>query len=159
MRGNDLLSSPAVPGKCRACVLCKYTPCEIYSYKEQGYDSYMTLSRSPQCRALSRAVMNEKSSSPLFPVGGWGGGGGAVVTNDWCINNTTSLPHPVSQRTETDWNEQKRTYENTETDFCGYRNRLQWVPKWTGTDFSGYRNGLGQTSAHTKTNFSGNQKR
>ena len=28
--------------------------------------------------------MDEKSLSPLFPVGG--GGGGAVVTNDWCIN-------------------------------------------------------------------------
>ena len=26
VRGNDLLSSPAVPGKCRACVLRKYTP-------------------------------------------------------------------------------------------------------------------------------------
>ena len=38
----------------------------------------MTLSRSPQYRAFSRAVMDEKSSSPLFPVGG------AVVTNDWC---------------------------------------------------------------------------
>ena len=41
----------------------------------------MTLSRSPQCRAFSRAVMDEKSLSALFPVGG-GGGGGAVVTND-----------------------------------------------------------------------------
>ena len=39
----------------------------------------MTLSRSPQCRA----VMDEKSLSPLFPVGG--GVGGAVVTNDLCI--------------------------------------------------------------------------
>ena len=41
----------------------------------------MTLSRSPQYRAFSRAVMDEKSLSPLFPVGM-----GAVVTNDWCIN-------------------------------------------------------------------------
>ena len=41
----------------------------------------MTLSRSPQYRAFSRAVMDEKSS-PLFSVVG---GGGAVVTNDWCI--------------------------------------------------------------------------
>ena len=41
----------------------------------------MTLSRSPQCRAFSRAVTDEKSLSPLFPVHG----GGAVVTNDWCI--------------------------------------------------------------------------
>ena len=42
----------------------------------------MTLSRPPQYRAFSRAVMDEKSLSPLFPVRG---GGGAVVTNDWCI--------------------------------------------------------------------------
>ena len=45
----------------------------------------MTHSRSSQYRAFSRAVMDEKSLSPLFPLG-WGGGeGGAVVTNDWCI--------------------------------------------------------------------------
>ena len=36
----------------------------------------MTLSWSSQCRAFSRAVMDEKSLSPLFPVGGGGGGGG-----------------------------------------------------------------------------------
>ena len=39
MRGNDLLSSPAVSGKCRACDIVQIYPCEIYSYKEQGYDS------------------------------------------------------------------------------------------------------------------------
>ena len=32
----------------------------------------MTLSRSPKCRAFSRAVMDEKSLSPLLPVGGPG---------------------------------------------------------------------------------------
>ena len=36
----------------------------------------MTLSRSLQCRAFSRAVTDGKSLSPLFPVGGGGGGGG-----------------------------------------------------------------------------------
>ena len=36
----------------------------------------------------------------------------------------------------------KRTYENTETDFYGDRNGLQWAPKQTGTDFSSYRNEL-----------------
>ena len=51
-------------------------PSGIYCYKEQGY----SLSRSPQCMALSRAVMDEKSLSPLFAVGG-----GAVARNDWCI--------------------------------------------------------------------------
>ena len=35
----------------------------------------MTLSRSPQCRAFGRAVMDEKSLSLLFPVGGGQGGG------------------------------------------------------------------------------------
>ena len=34
----------------------------------------MSLSRSPQCRVFSRAVMDEKSLSPLFPVGVCGGG-------------------------------------------------------------------------------------
>ena len=35
--------------------------------------------------------MDEKSLSPLFPVGGWvAGGGGAVVTNDWCINENVN---------------------------------------------------------------------
>ena len=33
--GNDLLSSPAVPGKCRACDIAQIHPCEVYSYKEQ----------------------------------------------------------------------------------------------------------------------------
>ena len=72
VRGNDLLSSPTVPGKSRACVLRKYTPVKFTLIKSRA----MTLSRSPQCRAF----MDEKSSSPLFPVGG-----GAVATNDWCI--------------------------------------------------------------------------
>ena len=36
----------------------------------------MTLSRSIQCRAFSRALMDEKSLSPLFPVASGGGGGG-----------------------------------------------------------------------------------
>ena len=39
VRGIDLLSSPAVPGKCWACVLRKYTPMKFTLYKEQGYDS------------------------------------------------------------------------------------------------------------------------
>ena len=46
----------------------------------------MILSRSPQCRAFSRALMDEKSLSPLFPVGAGEGGVGAVVTHDWCIS-------------------------------------------------------------------------
>ena len=39
VRGNDLMSSPAVSGKCRACDIAQIYPCEIYSCKEQGYDS------------------------------------------------------------------------------------------------------------------------
>ena len=61
-------------------ILRKYTPMDFTLLKSRA----MTLSRSPQCRAFSRAVMDEKS--PLFPVGVWvGGAGGAVARNDWCI--------------------------------------------------------------------------
>ena len=49
----------------------------------------MTLSKSPQCRAFSRAVMDEKSLFPLFPVGG-----GVVVTNDWCTSRETTATNP-----------------------------------------------------------------
>ena len=64
VRGSDLLSSPTVPGKCQACkfIIIK--------------SGAMTLSRFPQCRAFSRALMDEKSLPPLFPVGVWGGGSG-----------------------------------------------------------------------------------
>ena len=50
----------------------------------------MTLSRSPQCRAFSKALMDEKSLSPLFPLGG---GREAVVTNNWCITAIVSPFH------------------------------------------------------------------
>ena len=43
----------------------------------------MTLSRSPQCRALSRLVIDEKSLSPLFPV------------NDWCAYQTDKFHNSV----------------------------------------------------------------
>ena len=43
----------------------KYTPVKFTLIKSRA----MTLSRSPQCRAFSRALMDEKSLSPLFPVG------------------------------------------------------------------------------------------
>ena len=65
MRGSDFLSSPAVPG---LVILRKYTPVEFTIIKSQA----MTLSRCPQRRALSRALMDEKSLSPLFPAGGRG---------------------------------------------------------------------------------------
>ena len=55
-------------------ILCKYTPIEFTIIKSRA----MTVTRSSQCRAISRAVMDEKSLSPLFPVmgvGGWGGQG------------------------------------------------------------------------------------
>ena len=42
-------------------------------YKEQGYDSQ----QAPRSdRAFSRADMDEKLLSPLFPISGGGGGGG-----------------------------------------------------------------------------------
>ena len=87
MQGNDLLSSPAIPGSAELVILHKYTSMEFTLIKSRA----MTLSRSQQCRTFSRAVMDEKSLSPLFPVGvcvcAAGvcvGGGGAVVTSDWC---------------------------------------------------------------------------
>ena len=60
-------------------LLHKHTPVEFTIIRSR----VMTRSRSPQYRAFSWAVMDEKSLSLLFPmgVGGWG----AVVTNDWCI--------------------------------------------------------------------------
>ena len=63
--GSDLLSSQAVPGKCDIT--------QIY-YKRAG----LWLSAGP----FTRALMDEKSLSPLFPIGGERGAG-AVVTNDW----------------------------------------------------------------------------
>ena len=68
VRGSDLLSSPAVPDTCRTCtsdITQNYIPVEFIIIKSRT----MTLSRSPQCRAFSRAVMDEKSLSPLFAVG------------------------------------------------------------------------------------------
>ena len=74
MRGSDLLSSPTVPGKCWVVILCKCTPMEfIIIIKSRA----MSLSRSPQCGAFSRAGMDEKSVlSPLFPIDGGGCGSG-----------------------------------------------------------------------------------
>ena len=112
----------------------------------------MTLSRSSQCRAFSRALMDEKSS-PLFPVGvcAYGRGRGAVFTNVKRINKNNPLIGQrgiTTYRNGTDRNEPtkipKRTSMGTETD----RNGLQWVPKRTGA-----------ASAHTETNFNRNQKR
>ena len=55
----------------------------------------MTLNRSPQCRAFSRAVMDEKSLSLLFPVGV-----GAVVTNDYCIISDSTIFYREVNRKE-----------------------------------------------------------
>ena len=76
VRGSDLFSSPSVSGMCRASDLMQIYPMECTVTKSRA----MTLSKSPQCRAFSWAVMDEKSLSPLFPVGrgrGRGAGGSA----------------------------------------------------------------------------------
>ena len=63
---------PPVAGKCRASDITKITTRGIYYYKEQGYDSQQV---PVVPLAFSRAVMDENSLPPLFPVGGaWGGG-------------------------------------------------------------------------------------
>ena len=60
------------PPQCRACDITQiYTSVEFTIIKSR----VVTHSRSPQCRAFSKAVMDEKSLSPLFPVGEGGGGG------------------------------------------------------------------------------------
>ena len=38
VRGSDLLSSSAMPGKCQACAIAQIYPRENYYYKEWGYD-------------------------------------------------------------------------------------------------------------------------
>ena len=43
VQGSHLLSSPAVPGKCRAYDIMQIYPRRIYHYKEQGYDSQPVL--------------------------------------------------------------------------------------------------------------------
>ena len=73
-----------MPDKCRACDITQVWACDIMQIKSRA----MTLSRSPQCRAFSRAVTDEMSLSPLFPVGG----GEAVVTNDRCITAYEACP-------------------------------------------------------------------
>ena len=62
-----------MPVSARLVILRKYTSVEFTIIKSRA----MTLSNSPQYRAFSRAVMDEKSLSALLPVGGglcvWGG--------------------------------------------------------------------------------------
>ena len=43
VRGSDLFSSPAVPGKCRACNIMQIYPSGIFYYKEPGYESQQGL--------------------------------------------------------------------------------------------------------------------
>ena len=69
VRGSDLLSSPTVLGKCRACDITKICCLFEFSIIKSGA---MTLSRSPQCRAFSRAMMDESRCHRYSPW--WGGG-------------------------------------------------------------------------------------
>ena len=62
VQGSDLFSYPAVPGSAGLVILRENTPVKFTIIKSRA----MTLSRSPQCRAFSRALMDER----------WGGGGG-----------------------------------------------------------------------------------
>ena len=59
-----------MPGNCLACDISQIHPVEFTIIKSRA----MTLSRSPQCRAFSRAMTDEKSLTPLFPVGAGGVG-------------------------------------------------------------------------------------
>ena len=62
--GIDLLSHPALPGKCGACDITIIYPVEFTNIKSRA----MTFSRSPECMAFSRAVMDKKSLSLPFPI-------------------------------------------------------------------------------------------
>ena len=44
--------------------------------RARAFSRAFTIFLTPQCRDFSRALISEKSKSPLFP-----GSGGAVVTN------------------------------------------------------------------------------
>ena len=66
MRDTDLSSSPAVPGKCRACDIMQIYPSGIYFYKEQGYDSQQV----PAVQGFD----GWKAIVPAIPHGGGGSG-------------------------------------------------------------------------------------
>ena len=96
--GNDLLSSLQYRVNAGLVILRKYTPVKFTMIKSRA----MTLSRSPQCRAFSRAVMDEKSLSPLFPVGGWGwgweaGGQWLQMTGALHFNHLAAIVMPLSK--------------------------------------------------------------
>ena len=60
MRGSDLSSPPQCRVSAGFVILRKYTPVKFTMIKSRA----MTLSRFPQCRAFSRAMMDEH-----FPIG------------------------------------------------------------------------------------------
>ena len=80
---------------------------------------------------------------------GWGTIGTILIKlcMYWLAPGITTYRNGPEQ-IKTDRNGPKRTHENTETDFYGYRNGPERI-----ADFSGYRNGPEQTSAHIETNF------
>ena len=86
--------------------------------------------------------MNEKSSSPLFPVGGWGGGVGQWLQMTGALTTLPVYPtrcHNGPKRTGTNRNGPmkilKRTSVGTETDFSGYRNGPERISVGTETDW------------------------
>ena len=87
----------SVPPQCRVSaglvILRRYTPVEFTIIKSRA----MTLSRSLQCRAFSRSLIDEKSLSPLFPVGGRARGGGGSGYK-WLVHNDMKESHIYSFR-------------------------------------------------------------
>ena len=69
VRDSDVLAPPQCRVGAGLVILRKYTPMEFTLIKSRA----MTLSRSLQYRAFSRAVIDEKSLSSLFSVGGGSG--------------------------------------------------------------------------------------
>ena len=63
--------------------------------------------------------------------------------------------HDLPKRTARDWNGLKRTYKNTETDFCGYRNGPERTSVGTEMDRNRYQLILKRTSMGTRKDWVG----
>ena len=83
MRANNILSSPAVSGKNRACYITQTYLDEIYYFKERDYTPQVPAVQS--CKKWPVIVRAIPRSGRGVGWGGGKGGGATVVTNDWCI--------------------------------------------------------------------------
>ena len=95
-----------VPPQCRInaglVILRNYTPVEFTIIKSRP----MTLSRSQQCRAFSRAVTDKMSLPPLFPVvGGVGSGQWLQMTGALHVCRFMTQSLDIIPYAEVDWSQ------------------------------------------------------